>query len=264
PELPGQTTVAIGAVFFVAFGVKLGLFPFHFWVPPVYRDAHPAVAAMLSGALANVGAYGLLRFGGEVLAGALHRAGDALLPLAVLSILYGSVLALRRAHVAEVLAYSSVSQAGYILLAVSLASPAAFAAAVVYAVVNALNKTLLFLALPLHGAFVSGAFAVGAASVAGLPPAAGFFGKVALFRAGADAGHSWAIAAIVAGSVLSIAYSARAYQRRFWQTPAGSPSPLPTRLVSAGLALAVLVLGLWPELLFSAGRRAAEVLGAVP
>ena len=57
----------IAVDFFVAFGVKLGLFPFHFWLPPVYRDASPAVAAVLSGALANIGSYGLLRFGAGLL-----------------------------------------------------------------------------------------------------------------------------------------------------------------------------------------------------
>ena len=263
PTLPPQTTLAIGAVFFVAFGVKLGLFPFHFWVPPVYRDAHPAVAAILSGALASVGSYGLLRFGGEVLAGSLPAARETLLPLAVLSVLYGSVLAMTRTRVSEVLAYSSVSQAGYILLVASLATPAAFAAAVLYAVVNAVNKTLLFLALPQHGRLVSGAFAVGAASVAGLPPAAGFFGKIALFRAGVEGAEQWAftaVAAIVAGSILSIAYTSRAYQRRFWQRPPGAPSPVLTRLVSATLALLVLALGLWPAPLATASRQAGAAL----
>jgi multicomponent Na+:H+ antiporter subunit D len=62
-----STGILIAVGFFVAFSVKLGLFPFHFWLPTVYTGAGPAVAAILSGGLANIGAYGLLRFGAELL-----------------------------------------------------------------------------------------------------------------------------------------------------------------------------------------------------
>ena len=62
-----HAAILIAVGFFVAFSVKLGLFPFHFWLPTVYTGAGPAVAAILSGGLANIGAYGLLRFGAEML-----------------------------------------------------------------------------------------------------------------------------------------------------------------------------------------------------
>ena len=62
-----NAAVLIAVGFLVAFSVKLGLFPFHFWLPTVYTAASPAVAAILSGGLANIGAYGVLRFGGELL-----------------------------------------------------------------------------------------------------------------------------------------------------------------------------------------------------
>jgi multicomponent Na+:H+ antiporter subunit D len=265
-SLPPETTLAIAAVFFVAFGVKLGLFPFHFWVPPVYRDAHPAVAAILSGALANVGSYGLLRFGGDLLGGVLPTAGPLLAVLAMASVVYGSVLAMSRARVSEVLAYSSISQAGYILLVITLATPVAFAAAVVYAFLNALNKTLLFLSLRLGGPVAWIAFGVGAASVAGLPPAAGFFGKASLVRAAVSGEASAAfLVVVVAGSVLSIAYMARAYARQVWlPEDGGARQSTTTQLVSGVLAAALLTLGLWPEPLLSLGRDAGRVLGGVP
>ena len=61
-DIDPNTAAVISVLYFVAFGVKLGLFPFHFWLPSVYGSAPPAVAAVLAGALANIGAYGLLRF----------------------------------------------------------------------------------------------------------------------------------------------------------------------------------------------------------
>ena len=149
--------ILIARRFFVAFGVKLGLFPFHFWLPAVYTGASPAVAAILSGALANIGAYGLLRFGAEHAARASSasaagpdRASGAR------RIIYGALLAISRPRRREVLAYSAIGQVGYVLSRIGVGGPVGSAAAMLYAVVNALNKTLLFLAVGLRGALVAG------------------------------------------------------------------------------------------------------------
>lgn len=174
-----NSSILIATLIFVAFGLKLGLSPFHFWVPPVYRDSRPAVAAMLSGAVANIGSYGLLRFGADVLPVELKFGSVVLIALGSASILYGAVLAVSGHHPADVLAYSSIGQAGYILVALAVGGPVGYATAVLYAVLNSTNKTLLFLATGVHGALVGAAFAIGAFSVAGVPPAAGFVGKLA-------------------------------------------------------------------------------------
>ena len=81
-----NAAILIAVGFFAAFSVKLGLFPFHFWLPTVYTGARPAVAAILSGGLANIGAYGLLRFGGELLPGELALAGTALIVIGCASV----------------------------------------------------------------------------------------------------------------------------------------------------------------------------------
>ena len=107
-----NAAVLIAVGFFVAFGVKLGLFPFHFWLPTVYTSAQPAVAAILSGGLANIGAYGLLRFGGYLLPDELELAATALIVVGAASILYGGVLAISRRTGAEMLAYSAIGQVG--------------------------------------------------------------------------------------------------------------------------------------------------------
>ncbi|CAA9519191.1 MAG: Na(+) H(+) antiporter subunit D, partial [uncultured Solirubrobacterales bacterium] len=100
-----SATVPIAVSLLVAFLVKLGLFPFHFWLPTVYASARPAVAAILGGALANIGAYGLLRFGADILPGALRAGAPVLLVLGVASLLYGSLQAVARRNSPEVLAY---------------------------------------------------------------------------------------------------------------------------------------------------------------
>lgn len=251
--------IAIG--FFVAFGVKLGLFPFHFWLPTVYTGARPAVAAILSGGLANIGAYGVLRFGAELLPRELEFGATALIVIGCASILYGGLLAVSRRTAAEMLAYSAIGQVGYVLVAVGVGGPVGLAAAVLYAAVNALNKTLLFLTAGMRGALVGAGFVVGALSVAGVPPAAGFVGKLELFRAGVEADSPALVALILLGSALSFVYVLQVYQYDFWRGERTGPaSPAAQRLLVAALALVVVAAGMWPEPLLALSRDAAAAL----
>lgn len=258
-----NAAILIAAGFFIAFSVKLGLFPFHFWLPTVYAGSRPAVAAILSGAVANIGAYGLLRFGAGVFPDQLRLTGVALAVLGGVSIVYGGVLAIGRGDTAEMLAYSAIGQVGYVLVALGVGGPVGLTAAVLYSVVNSLNKALLFLASGTRGALVAGAFAIGALSVAGVPPTAGFVGKLELFRTGIVAGSVALVVLLVVGSVLSLVYMFQVYQRRFWRegpTPVSAMSPLPQRLLIAVLALLVLATGLWPEPLLALSNQAVDAL----
>jgi len=258
-EVDPDTAILVAAGFFVAFSVKLGLFPFHFWLPTVYTGSRPAVAAILAGGLANIGAYGVLRFGGELLPRELTFAATGMIVIGCASILYGGLLAVSRRTTREMLAYSAIGQVGYILVAVGIGGPVGFAAAILYAVVNALNKTLLFLTARMRGALVGAAFVVGALSVAGVPPAAGFVGKLQLFHAAA--GDPALIALIFAGGLLSFVYVFQIYQYDFWRGERrGRRSGRPQQAVVAVLALAVLAAGLWPEPLLALSRDAARVL----
>jgi len=256
-----SSIISIATAVFVAFSLKLGLFPFHFWLPAVYVGSHPPVAAILSGALANIGGYGLLRFGADVLPRELELGTAAVLILGTASIIYGALQAISRHETAEVLAYSAIGQAGYILLAIGIGGPVGYAAAVVYAVVNSMNKALLFLAAGTRGPLVGAAFAVGAFSVVGVPPAAGFVGKLAMFRAGVEAGSVALTALIFFGGALSFVYAFQIYQRVFWASDEKEkPGPLPARALVLLLAGLVLAAGLWPEPLLVLGEAAARVL----
>ena len=254
-----NAAILIAVGFFVAFSVKLGLFPFHFWLLTVYTEARPAVAAILSGALANIGIYGVLRFGGDLLPRELDLAATALIAIGCASIVYGGVLAISRRTASEMLAYSAIGQVGYVLVAVGLGGTVGFAAAILYAVVNALNKTLLFLTVWMRGAIVGAAFAVGAFSVSGVPPAAGFIGKLEVFRAAVD--EPALLALLLVGGLLSFVYVFQVYQYRYWrEPPEGGASAWPQQAVIAGLALLVLAAGIWPEPLLALSRDAAQTL----
>jgi multicomponent Na+:H+ antiporter subunit D len=257
-----QNSITLTSAFiFVAFGVKLGLFPFHFWLPPVYRDTWPAVAAILSGAVANIGSYGLLRFGAEILSRELRLSAGVLIVLGAISILYGALQAISVRTANEALAYSAIGQAGYILVALGIGGPVGIGAAVLYALINPLNKTLLFLATGLRGWLVGAAFAIGAFSVAGVPPALGFFGKAALFQVGIADNSVALVVLFFLGGALSLIYMFQIYQRVHWTTDKpGEPSSLQSRVLVMGVAVLILALGLWPEPLLLASQRATDML----
>ena len=268
-KLDPNTAILIAITFFVAFGIKLGLFPFHFWLPAVYHGVSPYVAAMFAGALANIGAYGLIRFGAAILPEELELSATALIVIGSVSIAYGAIQAIARRDTREVLAYSSIGHAGYVLVALGLGGPVGIAAAVIFSLANALNKTLLFLASELRGRLTATAFLLGALSVAGVPPTAGFFGKAALFDAGIDANSAAAVALLFVGGALSFVYLFQIYQHDRWRpreereremprTPAG----VGQRAVALTLALVVLTLGVWPEPLLAIGDQAARDLAS--
>jgi multicomponent Na+:H+ antiporter subunit D len=263
--LEPSSVIAIAALIFAAFCLKLGLFPFHFWLPAVYVGSHPPVAAILSGALANIGSYGLLRFGGGILPRELEFGSAAVLVLGTASIIYGALQAISRRDTSEVMAYSAIGQVGYVLLALGIGGAAGYAAAVLYSVVNSLNKGVVFLAAGLRGPLVGAAFAVGAFSIAGVPPAAGFVGKIAVFKAAIAEGSLLVSLALVAliflGGALSFLYSFQVYQRRFMRPRReGKPSPRSARFLVGALAVLVVLLGLWPEPLVSLSEAAADVV----
>ena len=266
-EAGPNPTIVIATAIFVAFGLKIGLFPFHFWLPAVYVGSHAPVAAILSGAVANIGGYGLLRFGGYIMPDQLAFGAPVLLILGSASIIYGAHQAVSRHSPVEVMAYSAIGQAGYILIALAIGGPIGYAAAVIYAVVNSLNKGLIFLATGLRGWMVGAAFAVGAFSIAGVPPAAGFVSKLALFRAaiGLDGivGSVALVFLIFLGSAISFVYSFQIYQAIYLKPgrmEKGKPSPLAARLLVVALAILLVALGLFPEPLLYVGEKAAEVL----
>ncbi|MGP1675004.1 MAG: complex I subunit 5 family protein [Candidatus Limnocylindrales bacterium] len=263
-DVDPNAALVLAVGFFVAFSVKLGLFPFHFWLPTVYTGARPAVAAILSGGLANIGAYGLLRFGAELLPRELELGAAALIVIGCASILYGGILAISRSTTSEVLAYSAIGQVGYVLVAIGVGGPVGFGAAILYTIVNSLNKTMLFLTGRMRGAFVGAAFAVGALSVAGVPPAVGFIGKLELFSTVAD--RPILLVLLFLGSALSFIYVFQVYQLDFWRAErTGGASGWPQQAVVVALAVVILGAGLWPEPLLVITHAAAHALaGGTP
>lgn len=260
PLVQENPAILTATIIFVAFCVKLGLFPFHFWLPTVYSGARPAVAAMLSGALANIGTYGLIRFGLDIFPRELEAASLVVLILGAASIIYGGVQALSRHAPAEVLAYSAIGQVGYIMIALAIGGPLGLGAVILYSVLNSLNKTILFLGSSLRGGIATVAVAIGAFSVAGVPPVGGFFAKFVMFDLAVAERSVSLVILIFAGSVLSFVYMFQLYRRRTATLSEEADHGIAVQSVSLLIALAIIAIGIYPEPLLQLVQTAAEGL----
>ena len=183
--------------------------------------------------------------------------------LGALSIVYGGIQAISRRDIPHVLAYSSIGQVGYIMLALALGPKVGFSAVILFAVVNALNKTTLFLGEQLRGPLAGAVLFIGGLSVAGIPPVAGFFGKASLIQAALDDDRPWLVALIVLGGAFSLIYMIQPFIRIFWadrEHESEHPSPLDRRVFVFCIAALLVAIGIWPQPLLSLSEHAAAVL----
>jgi NADH-quinone oxidoreductase subunit M len=142
--LPAAAQVAIFAGFFIGFAVKMPVFPLHGWLPLAHVEAPSPVSILLSGILLKMGAYGLLRAVETLPAAALALQGW-LAALAFASLIYGAVLAWRQRDLKAMIAYSSISHMGVVLLGVATLNLAGLSGAVLQMVAHGLVAGALFL-----------------------------------------------------------------------------------------------------------------------
>lgn len=221
------------SLLFAALILKLGLFPFHGWIPVLYSHARPAVVAALAGALANLAAYGLLRFGFTAFAGARREAVLLLLLLGSAAIIYGALLAAYRRRPAEIAAYSSIMHAGQVVVAIGIGGRAGVVAALLIVLAGSFDKATMFLALDAPGRSRRIGSLVAAASTAGFPPTLGFIAKVFLvYAAVSNPTHHWVVAVIILGAIVELGAVFR-----FWRL---LQEPVIPPLRSSGIAVATL------------------------
>ena len=247
-SLPAEDTalLRVGAVLLLlVFAIKAAVLPLHFWLPASYANAPMPVAALFA-IMTKVGAYAILRmytlvFGPdvEVTAG---LAGDWLLPAALLTLAAGSIGILGARELGRLVAFGAIASMGTLLIAISLFTPQAAAAALYYTIHSTLTAATLFLvadlvmerrggalvpspAMPQSG-LIAALFFAGAIAMAGMPPLSGFVGKLLVMDAARDGGQSWAIwAVILITSLITIVGLSRAGSILFWKSHDRSVQP---------------------------------------
>lgn len=210
----------------VAFGIKLPVFPFHTWMLKVHTEAPPSVVMIHSGVLLKMGAYGLLRFGVLLFPEQARDWAVVLAALGVINILYGAVLAFRQQEFKLVLAYSSISHMGIVLLGLAAFNEIGLQGAVFQLVSHGLISALLFLivgslyertgttelsklgGLARSMPFMSGVLLTAGLASLGLPGLSGFVGEF-LSLLGLFESMRWLTAAAVLGVILTAVYVLR-------------------------------------------------------
>lgn len=270
-ELRDQRAVLVAVVLMTTgLGVKAAVFPLHLWLPDAYAHAPPPVTALIASMGTKVSMYALIRILFDVFGTAYITEQvpltSALVWLSALGIVLTSLQALGQVGIRRLLAFSSVGQMAYIALGIGLASPAGLLGALLHMVHHAVLKTALFFAAAsFHHAAgaervenlaglarkmpsTAATVAVALASLVGLPPTGGFFSKWFLFQAAMEKKAWAAVAALVAGGLLAIAYSLRILRPLYLAPPASASTraqepPAAMRLPTLILGGAVVALG---------------------
>jgi len=261
-------TVPASVMLNTAFLIKSAVFPFHFWQPDFHTTAPTPVSGMLSSVVVKVGIYAIIRNSTGYMTQEAGFVQTILIVLGIVGIFFGSLSALRTWNAKRMLAYSTLAQIGFILVALGWGSPLALVAGVIYIFNHAFIKSgLLMLTGALasqnerHSAdlrdlagigrgqpVLSMLYLVGGLALAGIPPLNGFISKVALVRGGTDAEAWVTLALVVGGGLLTLLYTTRTWQWIFQRPPteeqapraAHSDNPLaPALLIVACVALGI-------------------------
>ena len=271
---PHHPMILVGILLLtVGLGFKVGLVPFHHWAPDAYEGAPTPIAAFISAGPKLAGFAVLLRLFWLAFRGVTAEWAPVLEVLAILTMTLGNVAALWQTNVKRLLAYSSIAQAGYIVIGVVAASGtgaiavgyyvvayvlmnvAAFACVIAVSNATGRDDISAYAGLAQTQPVLAAAFAIALLSLAGIPPTAGFLAKVGIFVAALQSGRLLLAIAAAINSVIAVAYYAVLLKQMYLKAPApdaraaATPWPL---AVALGASLAGLLLfGLWPAPLWS-------------
>jgi multicomponent Na+:H+ antiporter subunit D len=274
-RLPGDAPAAVGlalAAFAAGFMVKAALFPLHFWLPDAHGSAPGPVSAMLSALVVKTGIVGLVRIEQTFAGAGPDAVGSVLVALGAVAIVAGGVAAFVQRELKRMLAYSTVSNIGYIALGLGLASATAVAGGLAHVFYHGLTKAGVFLAAAalvertgLHGIdelrgagyrmpWAATALAAGLVALSGVPPTAAFVGKWQIALGALEAGRGWLVLVVLVGALLSLGYAIRMINALFFRAPTDR------RVVAAGEAPVSMVV---PLVLLVGMALSAGLTGAV-
>jgi NADH-quinone oxidoreductase subunit M len=216
--------------FFLAFAIKIPVFPFHTWQPDTYTSAPAGGTMLLAGIMLKMGTYGLIRFLLPICADALKDWGWVALTLSVTGIVYASVIAIRQSDMKRLIAYASIAHVGLISAGIFSLTQKALEGAVIQMVSHGINITGLFIIISLiekrmktreisqiqglatHAPWLAAVFMILLLGSIGLPLTNGFIGEFLLLF-GIFETHAWMAAISGLTIIFSAVYMLRMYQR---------------------------------------------------
>ncbi len=268
-KLEGATLAGLLALYMFGIG-KAALMPFHRWLPAAMVAPTPVSALLHAVAVVKAGVFSVLKvilyvFGPQTLAAG--GSAEWLVAVAGFTIVAASVVALNADNLKRRLAYSTISQLAYVVLAAAMLAPLSLLGAALHIATHAVSKITLFFAAgaiytAAHKTEVSqlagigrrmpwtmGAFTIGALSLIGVPPAAGFISKWFIMSGAADSGNFAAVAVLVVSTLLNAAYFLPIIYAAFFKSPSAEDAarphgeaPLPMVLALVATSAATLLL----------------------
>jgi multicomponent Na+:H+ antiporter subunit D len=219
-----------------AFLLKSAVFPFHFWQPDFHTTAPSAVHAVLSSVVVKVGIYMIIRTITLLFTEEAPQIQQLLIFLGMIGIFFGGFTAMRTYNGKRLLAYSTIGQIGFILVAIGWGEPIALAAAIIYTFNHGLIKAGLLMVMGLIGSqnhehsvdfvdiegighkmppIIGALWLIGGMALAGLPPLNGFISKLAIIQSGISLGHWLTLGLAIGSGVLTLLYIFRTWQTVF-------------------------------------------------
>jgi NADH-quinone oxidoreductase subunit N len=281
PEAAGRPLVQVGLLFTLCgFFFKLAVFPFHVWAADTYQGAAHQVTAYIATA-SKIAAIAILVRMASVSGGSPYLL-HALVILSILSMTVGNLAAIAQKDLKRLFAYSSIAQAGYVLIGILSFSPEGYAASIFYALALLAMKYTCFLVLVLVAtggvdievAHLAGlhrrspilalALMMSVFSLAGIPPTIGFTGKFLIFNAAIQKGQLVLVLIAMANVVVSLYYYLMVVRAVYLLEPAVEPPPLRVapgmRLLTGALVAFMVVAGIYPGWFLEVSRSAAGLL----
>jgi NADH-quinone oxidoreductase subunit M len=270
-----DAVIPVQAIFFlliIAFGIKLPVVPFHTWLPDAHTDAPTAVSVILAGVLLKMGGYGILRLSFSIMPDVARDASVWLAAFAAVSILYGAIVTLMQTDLKRLIAYSSVSHMGYVLLGASALGTVGLTGAAMQMFTHGLITGFLFVLVgmvydrthtrnigELSGMahrmpFIATMMVIAGLASLGLPSLAGFVSEVTVFL-GTFARHEFLTVLGVIGIVLTAGYILWMIQRVFWGEPnprwegVGDATAWWERAPLLAMATVILLVGVYPAVM---------------
>ncbi len=281
--MPVELQIWIFFALFFSFAIKVPMFPFHTWLPDAHTEAPTAGSVILAAILLKMGTYGFVRFSLPMFPEAIRTGWviGLMVTLAIVGIIYGAMVTLVQKDMKKLVAYSSVSHLGFVMLGVFALNMAGLQGGILQMVNHGISTGALFLLvgivyerrhtrmiaeygglarqMPIYATY----FMVMALSSMGLPMLNGFVGEFAILQGAFAKSFWWAFSAST-GIVLGAAYLLWLYQRVFFgeiTNPANAKLPdlsLREQLTLAPLVVAAFWIGLYPKPFFEVLRVPSE------
>lgn len=280
---PSAALALSAALFLLAFGIKAGFFPLFFWLPASYHTAAITVSALLAGLITKVGVYASFRV--FTLLFEVENGGvrELVAVMAAGTMLFGVFGAAVQWDVRRILSFHIISQIGYMMLGLALATPLAVAGAIFYVIHHIIVKANLFLVagaiyrasgtydlrkaggLSASHPLLAALFLIPATSLAGIPPLSGFWAKFMVIDASLKAEAGWLAAVGLFVGLMTLFSMSKIWMEAFWKAPPvvrSKPRRVPPAMLIpiAALGLLTLTIGFQPEPFVTYATAAADRL----